>query len=229
MRRPLSMRSPSLWASRCVSMVCWTSMCCASTDRASRPTSSPVSSALAFRARRWRSPGVFCRSLYPVPCRSNETPVVLIGDDRRVLLTEYVEASPAPPVQASSSLGAPGCSAGWPHDLGQACRLAAAGTGWAPRLRMRSTRRCASVAGRLFRRRAHRRVGHSDADAPPVRRMQPIHADLTPPNAVPRGDQPPVIIDWIGVGRGPRVWPLAFLLFVAGPRRARRTSSVTPA
>jgi hypothetical protein len=31
-----------------------------------------------------------------------------------------------------------------------------------------------------------------------------IHADLTPPNAVPRGDQPPVIIDWIGVGRGPR-------------------------
>jgi Ser/Thr protein kinase RdoA (MazF antagonist) len=49
-----------------------------------------------------------------------------------------------------------------------------------------------------------------------------IHADLTPPNAVPRGDQPPVIIDWIGVGRGPRVWPLAFLLFAAGPRGARR-------
>ena len=45
-----------------------------------------------------------------------------------------------------------------------------------------------------------------------------IHADLTPPNAVPRGDQPPVIIDWIGVGRG----PLAFLLFAAGPRGARR-------
>ena len=49
-----------------------------------------------------------------------------------------------------------------------------------------------------------------------------IHPDLTPPNAVPRGDQPPVIIDWIGVGRGPRVWPLAFLLFAAGPRGARR-------
>jgi hypothetical protein len=31
-----------------------------------------------------------------------------------------------------------------------------------------------------------------------------------------------VIIDWIGVGRGPRVWPLAFLLFAAGPRGARR-------
>jgi hypothetical protein len=31
-----------------------------------------------------------------------------------------------------------------------------------------------------------------------------------------------VIIDWIGVGRGPRTWPLAFLLFAAGPRGARR-------
>jgi Ser/Thr protein kinase RdoA (MazF antagonist) len=49
-----------------------------------------------------------------------------------------------------------------------------------------------------------------------------IHADLTPPNAVPQGEQPPVIIDWIGVGRGPRIWPLAFLLYVAGPARARR-------
>ena len=49
-----------------------------------------------------------------------------------------------------------------------------------------------------------------------------IHADLTPPNAVPRGDQPPVIIDWIGVGRGPRMWALAFLLYVAGPTGARR-------
>ena len=49
-----------------------------------------------------------------------------------------------------------------------------------------------------------------------------IHADLTPPNAIPQGDQPPVIIDWVGVGRGPRIWPLAFLLFVAGPPGASR-------
>jgi hypothetical protein len=49
-----------------------------------------------------------------------------------------------------------------------------------------------------------------------------IHADLTPANAVPQGEQPPVIIDWIGVGRGPRIWPLAFLLYVAGPAGARR-------
>jgi Ser/Thr protein kinase RdoA (MazF antagonist) len=50
-----------------------------------------------------------------------------------------------------------------------------------------------------------------------------IHSDLTPPNAVPQGDRPPVIIDWIETGRGPRIWPLAFLLYVAGPRGARRT------
>ena len=50
-----------------------------------------------------------------------------------------------------------------------------------------------------------------------------IHADLTPPNVIPQGDQPPVIIDWIGVGRGPRIWPLAFLLYAAGPTGARRT------
>ena len=31
-----------------------------------------------------------------------------------------------------------------------------------------------------------------------------------------------MIIDWIGVGRGPRIWPLAFLLYVAGPAGARR-------
>ena len=31
-----------------------------------------------------------------------------------------------------------------------------------------------------------------------------------------------MIIDWIGAGRGPRAWPLAFLLFAAGPRGARR-------
>lgn len=47
-----------------------------------------------------------------------------------------------------------------------------------------------------------------------------VHADLTPPNAVPQGTEPPVIIDWVGVGRGPRVWPLAFLLHAAGPHAA---------
>jgi hypothetical protein len=31
-----------------------------------------------------------------------------------------------------------------------------------------------------------------------------------------------VIIDWVSVGRGPRIWPLAFLLFGAGARGARR-------
>lgn len=32
-----------------------------------------------------------------------------------------------------------------------------------------------------------------------------------------------MIIDWIGVGRGPRTWPLAFLLFASGPAGAPST------
>ena len=47
-----------------------------------------------------------------------------------------------------------------------------------------------------------------------------IHPDLTPPNVVPQGADPPRVVDWIGTGRGPRIWPLAFLLFAAGPGRA---------
>lgn len=47
-----------------------------------------------------------------------------------------------------------------------------------------------------------------------------IHPDLVPANAIPQGGNPPVIIDWIGVGRGPRLWPLAFLLYSAGPAAA---------
>ena len=47
-----------------------------------------------------------------------------------------------------------------------------------------------------------------------------VHPDLTPANAITRGPQPPVIIDWIGVGRGPRIWALAALLLAAGPRGA---------
>ena len=78
------------------------------------------------------------------------------------------------------------------------------------------------ATGPTSQRHDHRKLGLADADDGIGLPEALIHADLTPPNAVPRGDQPPVIIDWIGVGRGPRVWPLAFLLFAAGPRGARR-------
>lgn len=44
--------------------------------------------------------------------------------------------------------------------------------------------------------------------------------------ALPIGDGRHVLVTeyvWIGVGHGPRIWPLAFLLFAAGPQGAGRT------
>ena len=41
-----------------------------------------------------------------------------------------------------------------------------------------------------------------------------VHPDFTPANAI-QGERGPVIIDWAGTGRGPRVWSLGFLLWAA--------------
>ena len=158
---------------------------------------------------------------FPAERCPNETPVVPIGDDRRVLLTEYVEASPAP---------SPGFVIAW--CAGLLGRLAArsgaglpAGGGWhrlgaTPSDEIDEALRIGGQAGSSVGELTDALAEADDGTGLPEAL---IHADLTPPNAVPQGDQPPVIIDWVGVGRGPRVWPLAFLLFVAGPRRARRT------
>jgi Ser/Thr protein kinase RdoA (MazF antagonist) len=45
-----------------------------------------------------------------------------------------------------------------------------------------------------------------------------IHPDFVPRNALPTADERLVVIDWAGAGRGPRVWPLGFLLYAAGAR-----------
>ncbi len=50
-----------------------------------------------------------------------------------------------------------------------------------------------------------------------------IHPDLVPANAIPRADGPPVIVDWICTGRGPRAWALAVLLYAAGAGAAGRS------
>ena len=44
-----------------------------------------------------------------------------------------------------------------------------------------------------------------------------LHPDFVPANALGLA---PVIIDWAGCGRGPRLWPLAWLLWAAGERSA---------
>ena len=157
---------------------------------------------------------------FPAGRCASDPPVLPLGSGRHLLVTEYVEPAPAP---------GPGFLLAW--CAGLLARLATrsardlpSGGGW-HRLGATPSH---EIAGAL---RLGGQIGPSvgelvdtlaDADDGTGLPEALIHADLTPPNAVPRGDQPPVIIDWIGAGRGPRVWPLAFLLFAAGPRGARR-------
>lgn len=130
-------------------------------------------------------------------------PVLALGEDRHVLVTEYVEPSPAP---------RPGFVLAW--CVGLLARLAVrsaenlpAAGGWH---RLGATP--SSEIDQAFALGDN--VGASvaelidtlaDADDGTGLPEGLIHADLTPPNAVPQGDEPPVIIDWIGVGRGPRI------------------------
>ena len=150
-----------------------------------------------------------------------DTPVLALGNDRHVLVTEYVEPSSAP---------RPGFVLAW--CAGLLGRLAnrsgddlPSGGGWhrlgaTPSQEIDEALRLGAQIGPSVAEIVDALADADDAVGLPEAL---IHADLTPPNAIPQGDQPPVIIDWIGVGPGPRLWPLAFLLFTAGPHGAARS------
>jgi hypothetical protein len=157
---------------------------------------------------------------FPAECCAGDNPVLALGENRHLLITKYIEPSPA---------RGPGFVLAWCAALlGRLAERPAndlpAGGGW--------HRLGPSPSGEIDQALAlGGHVGPSvaelveilgDADDGAGLPEALIHPDLTPPNAVPRGELPPVIIDWIGVGRGPRIWPLAFLLYVAGPAGARR-------
>lgn len=158
---------------------------------------------------------------FPAERCPTATPVLPIGDGRHVLVTEFVASSPAP----SAGFVLAWCS-------GLLARLASRpgdglpeGGGWhrlgaTPSAEINEALRLGGQVGAPV---AELLDALADADDGTGLPEALIHADLTPPNAVPQGDHPPVVIDWIGVGRGPRIWPLAFLLYAAGPLRARRT------
>lgn len=147
-------------------------------------------------------------------------PVLALGQGRHVLVTEYVEPSPAP---------RPGFILAWCAALlgGLALRSAEhlpAGGGWHRLGATPSSEidRALALGGHVGASVAELVDTLADADDGTGLPEGLIHADLTPPNAVPQGNQPPVIIDWIGVGRAPRIWALACLLYVAGPTSAGR-------
>jgi Ser/Thr protein kinase RdoA (MazF antagonist) len=45
-----------------------------------------------------------------------------------------------------------------------------------------------------------------------------VHPDFVPANAIENANGGVTVVDWTGAGRGPRLWSLGFLLFVAGAR-----------
>jgi Ser/Thr protein kinase RdoA (MazF antagonist) len=145
--------------------------------------------------------------------------VLPVGQGRHVLVTEYVEPVPAP---------GPGFLLAW--CAGLLGRLAARpgdslppGGGWHRLATTPSTEidRALQLAGVLDAPVQETLEALANADDATGLPEGVVHPDLTPPNAVPQGDAAPVVIDWVGVGRGPRIWPLAFLLFSAGPRAAQ--------
>jgi Phosphotransferase enzyme family len=157
---------------------------------------------------------------FPAERCPSADPVLVLGDDRHILVTEYVEPSPAP---------RPGFVLAWCAGLLGRLALRSgddlpAGGGWHRLGPTPSSEIDVALAlgGHVGSSVAELVDSLADADGGAGLPEALVHADLTPPNAVPQGDQPPVIIDWIGVGRGPRIWPLAFLLYVAGPAGARR-------
>ena len=53
-----------------------------------------------------------------------------------------------------------------------------------------------------------------------------IHPDFGPANTIAASDGGLVLVDWTGAGRGPRLFPLAFLLWAAGCRGPSRLDAV---
>lgn len=158
---------------------------------------------------------------FPAERCVGHTPVLSVGGGRHLLVTEYVEPTPPP---------RPGFVLAWCAGLlGRLATRSGAdlppGGGWhrlgaTPSDEIDAAVRLGGQAGSSVAELVDTLAEADDGTGLPEAL---IHADLTPSNAIPRGDQPPVIIDWIGAGRGPRVWPLAVLLFAAGPRAAPRT------
>ena len=54
-----------------------------------------------------------------------------------------------------------------------------------------------------------------------------VHPDFVPPNAIAAADGI-TLVDWTGAGLGPRLWPLAFLLWAAGAGSMRSVDAVIP-
>jgi Ser/Thr protein kinase RdoA (MazF antagonist) len=165
--------------------------------------------------------GALAGTPFPAERCAPGDPVLTLGDGVHLLVTEYVEPSPAP---------RPGFLLAWCAALlGRLATRPADGLppggGWhrlgaTPSLEVDAALRLGEQLGPPV---AELLDALADADDGTGLPRALVHADLTPANAVPQGEDRPAIIDWIGVGDGPRAWPLAPLLLIAGPRGCGRT------
>ncbi len=157
---------------------------------------------------------------FPAERCPTDQPVLPIGDGRHLLVTEFIDRSPAP----SRGFALAWCAGLLARLTMQSGADLPPGGGW-HRLGSTPSREideALRLAGQIGSSVAELADTLADADDGAGLPEALIHADLTPPNLIPQGDQRPIVIDWIGVGRGPRAWPLAFLLFAAGPHGAAR-------
>jgi Ser/Thr protein kinase RdoA (MazF antagonist)/predicted enzyme related to lactoylglutathione lyase len=53
-----------------------------------------------------------------------------------------------------------------------------------------------------------------------------VHPDFVLANVIASPERGLVVVDWTGSGQGPRLWPLAFLLFAEGAKNLRRVDLV---
>jgi Ser/Thr protein kinase RdoA (MazF antagonist) len=66
----------------------------------------------------------------------------------------------------------------------------------------------------------------ADADGGSGLPMALIHPDFVLANVIASPERGMVFVDWTGAGRGPRAWPLAFLLYAEGAKNPPRTDLV---
>ena len=66
----------------------------------------------------------------------------------------------------------------------------------------------------------------ADADGGGGLPMALIHPDFVLANVIASPERGMVLIDWTGAGRGPRAWPLAFLLYAEGAKNPPRADLI---
>jgi hypothetical protein len=177
---------------------------------------------------------------FPAERCATAAPVSIL-DGRPVLLTEWAEPVPREQrreaIRAAGGLGRLGELLGRPHTLPPGSGpVARPGGSWHhladghPSAEVAAASRMLAEAGYLFpegERPAYEALCAEVAalDAAEGLPDALTHPDFVLANVVATPDGT-ILVDWAGAGRGPRVWSLAYLLYVEGAKDLRRVPVV---